>query len=113
MEFQSEIEVAFVYGSFAQAAELVDSDIDLMIVGTVGLAELSSALRDVQNATGREVKPVIYSPSEIRKKFAQKDRFLTAVADASKIFLLGAESDMAKALSPEQNQKSFDQQARD
>lgn len=104
------IEVAFIYGSFAQAAELVDSDIDLMIVGTVGLVQLAPILRSVEKTVGREVNPIVFSVSELNKKLASGDHFLTSVATARKIYLLGAHSDLAKTLNREQNQKTLDQQ---
>jgi DNA-binding transcriptional ArsR family regulator len=104
---QRRIDVAFVYGSFAQAAELVDSDIDLMIVGSIGLSDLAPALRSIQKTTGREVNPVVFSVSEVRKKLERGDHFLTSVADAKKIFLIGAGSDLANTLSPKQDQKSL------
>jgi DNA-binding transcriptional ArsR family regulator len=107
------IEVAFIYGSFAQAAELVGSDLDLMIVGSIGLAELAPALRSVEKATGREVNPVVFSVNEVRKKLDRGDHFLSSVVTAKKIFLIGAGSDLAKTLNREQNQNPLNQQERD
>lgn len=97
------IDLAFIYGSFAQAAELVDSDIDLMIVGKVGLADLAPILRSLRKTVAREVNPVVFSISEFKDKLNSGEHFLTAVAASQKIFLIGAQSDLAKTLNREQN----------
>ena len=49
--FRDRIKVAFVYGSIARQEERPGSDIDLMIIGQVGLAELAKALRGRREAS--------------------------------------------------------------
>lgn len=93
------IETAFIYGSFAQAAELAGSDIDLFIIGSIGLAEVAGALRSAENQIGREINPVIFSIPEVMKKLASKEHFVTSVISTQKIFLIGADSDLAKTFS--------------
>src|SRR5207245_9892775 len=43
--FASSIRWAFVYGSIARSAERSSSDVDLMVIGQVGLAEIAPAIR--------------------------------------------------------------------
>jgi hypothetical protein len=54
--------------SLARAEELASSDVDLMIIGEVGLAELTPALRRVEGRLGRAVNPTLYT----REEFATK-----------------------------------------
>ena len=42
--FGEHIQLAFVYGSMARSAEKSESDVDLLVIGTVGLADLVPAL---------------------------------------------------------------------
>ncbi len=93
------IEVAFVFGSFARSSELVNSDLDLMLIGDVGLAETAPLLRKVEDEIAREVNPVILSRAEAREKLIEKQHFIESVKTASKLFLWGQESDLGKAFS--------------
>jgi DNA-binding FadR family transcriptional regulator len=46
--FRDRIACAFVYGSVARRQETALSDVDLMVIGAVGLAELAPALRKAE-----------------------------------------------------------------
>ncbi len=46
--FRDRIRVAFVYGSLARQDEHSGSDVDLMVIGRVGLAELAPALKGAE-----------------------------------------------------------------
>src|SRR3954469_3347893 len=62
--FGRKIVCSFVYGSVASAKEHAASDIDLMVIGDVGLAELTPALRKVERSLGRELNATTYSVDE-------------------------------------------------
>ena len=51
------IELAFVYGSYADGIAGADSDIDLFVIGSVGLRKLSPRLRAVAEPMHREIIP--------------------------------------------------------
>src|SRR5262245_60076638 len=93
--FRDRITVAFVYGSFARGEEQPRSDVDLMVIGRVGLAELAPALKDVEGRLLRPVNPSIYSPEEVAEKLAAGHHFLTTVMSAEKLFVLGGKDDLA------------------
>jgi len=92
--FGGKIEIAFVYGSVARTEELSTSDVDLMIVGDVGLADLVPGLRRAEKALGREVNPTIYSSEEFLQKRKEGDSFINTVLSDSKIFLKGNDSEL-------------------
>ncbi len=85
---------AFVYGSVARSEEHAASDIDLLVVGDVGLAGLTPALRKAEARLGREVNVTSYSAAEFRKKAAAKDHFLSEVMRGPKLFLKGDQRDV-------------------
>ena len=89
-----EIRVAFVFGSFAQAAELPHSDIDLMIIGQVSLRHMASRLSSASVALQREVNPHIMTPSEFARRKNAGDHFLTSVLNSPRLFVLGEERDV-------------------
>ena len=92
--FSGKFEVAFIYGSVARMEELSTSDVDLMIVGDVELADLVPGLRRAEKALGREINPTIYSPQEFLKRRTEGDSFIDTVLSGSKIFLKGSDSEL-------------------
>ena len=95
--FATRIDWAFIYGSVARAEHLAASDIDLMIIGTVGLADLSPALRHAEKRLNRAVNPTLYSREEFATKRRARDHFLTAVLDGTTLCILGAPHELAAA----------------
>lgn len=54
---KADIAVAFVFGSVAQSKEVGHSDVDLMVIGRIGLRKLTSMLSGVSEKIGREINP--------------------------------------------------------
>lgn len=92
--FESKVEIAFVYGSVAREEERSASDIDLMILGIVGLRELTPALREAEQRLQRQVNPSLYTKEEFARKVEEGNHFLHTVLNASKIFLKGSEHEL-------------------
>jgi len=90
---QANIDCAFIYGSVARSEEHTLSDVDLMVVGSVGLAELTPGLRRAEMRLGREVNATTYSTREFRSK-AAKDHFLSEVLSGSKQFVKGDQREL-------------------
>jgi predicted nucleotidyltransferase len=86
------IECAFVFGSFAKGKEKSHSDIDLMIIGDVGLRTLSSRFKSLTEQLEREINPHIYSLKTWREKSKKKDHFIRSVMNEEKAFLIGDEN---------------------
>jgi len=96
--FQARIECAFVYGSVARRQEHALSDVDLVVIGGVGLAELAPALRKAESRLGREVNVTSYSAREFQIKVAAKDDFLSEVLRGPKEFVKGSQRDLDEAI---------------
>jgi predicted nucleotidyltransferase len=92
--FANKIACAFVYGSIARREERATSDVDLMVIGRVGLADLAPNLTKIEKRLGREVNVTDYSVEEFRKKVAQGDHFLTTVLKGSRQFVKGEQRDL-------------------
>src|SRR5579864_7891931 len=92
--FNEKIRSAFVYGSLARGEERATSDVDLMIIGEIGLAELSPALQKAEKHLGREINVTTYSVNEYRKKANQGDHFITNVARGRLQFVKGDQHDL-------------------
>jgi uncharacterized protein len=104
------IRCAFIFGSFVRGEHHRDSDVDLLVIGEIRLAELAKALSGVQQRLAREVNPTVYRPSELARKLAEGHHFLTEVMAGPKIYLLGDDDELRRVAetgldSPAQNQR--------
>ncbi|MEW6387075.1 MAG: nucleotidyltransferase domain-containing protein [Thermodesulfobacteriota bacterium] len=89
------VKVAFVFGSLAINKERAASDVDLMVIGTVGLRTLSSWLSGVSDQIGREVNPHTMTVEEFRRRKEKGDHFLSNVLESPKLFIIGNENNLA------------------
>jgi DNA-binding transcriptional ArsR family regulator len=93
----AKIALSFVYGSIASGQERSESDIDLMVIGSVSPADLALPLRRAREQLGREINPTVYSVNEFNRKRAAKDHFLSEVLTGPRLIVLGSENDLGKA----------------
>ena len=89
------VKVAFVFGSLASSKEKAASDVDLMVIGAVGLRALSSWLSGVSDQIGREINPHTLTVEEFRRRMEKGDHFLSNVLESPKLFIVGNENDLA------------------
>ncbi len=88
------IRVAFVFGSVARGEEKAGSDVDLMVIGQLGLRDLSRLLSGIEKKIGREVNPHILREDEFRKRVRAKEHFVSSVMESSKIFVIGSQDEL-------------------
>ena len=89
------IYAAFVFGSVARGEEKAGIDVDLMVIGDLGLRDLSSILSGIQKAIGREINPHVMSEREFRSRVKAKEHFVSSVLKGPKIFIVGSDRDLA------------------
>ena len=87
------VEAAFIYGSFARGDDVADSDVDLLVVGSVTRRALAAALAPAGRELGRELNPVILSATEFAHRVRSGDHFLTEVLSGPQVWLV---SDVTK-----------------
>jgi DNA-binding transcriptional ArsR family regulator len=88
------IQVAFVFGSVASASEKPRSDVDLMVIGTIGLRQLSKLLSGASAELRREVNPHVLTVEEFLSRKRDRDHFLTAILAEPKLFVIGSENEL-------------------
>lgn len=93
---KAKVVLAFVYGSMAAGAERPGSDVDLMVLGSAGFADLTLALAPVAAQLGREVNPTPMPLAAFAHKLAAGDGFARSVASSPRIWLKGDEHDFAE-----------------
>lgn len=90
------ISLAMVYGSFASGNPTPESDIDLLVIGQIGLRQLASKLRIVSDTVGREINPTVISAKSYAKKLKDRDVFISTVAKSQKLWIIGNEHELAE-----------------
>ncbi|MBI4513536.1 MAG: hypothetical protein HY702_05440 [Gemmatimonadetes bacterium] len=75
------IDFAVVFGSIASHRASAGSDVDLLIVGTMGLREAVRRLGPACDRLGREINPVVWSRDEFERRRAESDPFLERVLE--------------------------------
>ncbi len=93
----AEVSVAFVFGSVARGDTSAGSDVDLMVIGAVGLRRLTSLLSGIAERLGREINPHVMTPEEFATRKAGRDHFVTSVLGAPKLFVKGTEHELESA----------------
>lgn len=90
------VSVALVYGSMARGEEKAESDIDLLIVGSVTLEQVLEKVANVERSLRRAINPAVYSVAEFRTKLAGGNHFLNSVVRGNKLFLIGGEDELGE-----------------
>lgn len=91
-----DIELAFVFGSVASDSTKAHSDVDLMVIGTIGLRQLSKQLSGLEAKIGREVNPHVLTPEEFARRAGESDHFITAVLKGPRLFVIGGEDELRR-----------------
>jgi len=89
------VKIAFVFGSIAGNQADASSDVDLMVIGDVGLRTLSGWLTGVSDKIEREINPHVLSEEEFARKNQSKEHFLSNVLSSPKLFIKGTEDELA------------------
>ena len=90
---ETKIKIVFVFGSIARQEEKAISDVDLLVIGDIGLRKLTGLLMDVSGKIGREINPHRLTEGEFIKRKKGEDHFLQQVLNSPKIFIIGSEDE--------------------
>jgi DNA-binding transcriptional ArsR family regulator len=88
------IQVAFVFGSITDGKETADSDVNLFVIGQLGLRGISELLSGISEKIGREINPHVMSVNAFRKRIETGEHFISRVMESPKLFILGTENDL-------------------
>ncbi len=88
--------LALIFGSVASGTEIASSDVDVLVIGELGFADVVQATYPVQAELGREINPVVYSVLEFQRRIQAQDPFVHDLLAKPKIFLVGTEHDLSQ-----------------
>jgi predicted nucleotidyltransferase len=93
---ERKVALALVFGSMARGTATAGSDIDLLVLGKVGFAELAQALFPLHEQLQREVNPAVYTPAEFQARWRRGDAFAREVMNKPRLWVKGGEDDLAE-----------------
>jgi predicted nucleotidyltransferase len=89
------VRLAFVFGSLARDEATPGSDVDIFVVGTLGLRDVATRVLPSLRDIGREPNIAVMSEDEFRKRVAAGEHFVSTVLAAPKLWLVGDGDDLA------------------
>jgi predicted nucleotidyltransferase len=90
------IKIAFIFGSIARQEEKGESDVDLMVIGDLGMRQLTGLLSGISDKISREINSHVVTKKEFLKRKSDKEHFLGQILDSPKLFIIGNEHEFAK-----------------
>lgn len=87
------IRSSFIFGSVASGKARPESDLDLFVIGDLGLRKISKLLRGISERIGREINPHVMTVKEFESKIKSKDHFISSIIGSEKVFLVGDENE--------------------
>lgn len=94
---QNKINAAFVFGSIARGEEQSNSDVDVMIIGSLGFGDAVQLMHPTQLILQREINPVVYSVEEFERRIKNNDSFINEVLAKPKLFIIGTENELRQS----------------
>jgi DNA-binding transcriptional ArsR family regulator len=89
-----DVEVAFVFGSVARGEAGAASDVDLMVIGRVGLRRVAKLLSGASGRIGREINPHVMTAAEFQERRRMRDRFLSTVLNSPRLLVKGTDREL-------------------
>jgi DNA-binding transcriptional ArsR family regulator len=93
-KMSNNIEIAFVYGSQANATAKPSSDVDLLVVGDIEELVLHRAVAAAERLLDRQVNYTLLGTQEFRRRRREKGGFLSRVLSGESIYIIGKPQDV-------------------
>lgn len=92
----AQVRIALLFGSMARGTHTLASDVDLLVVGDIAFGGLVQTLYPAQQALGREINPLLYTPGEFRTRIREGGAFAQALRSTSNVLLMGDADELAE-----------------
>lgn len=90
------ISYAMLSGSFVKGKPYTQNDVDLFVVGTIVLPELSSIIKEEEARRNREINFTPMTDEEFNFRKNRRDPFVLGVIAKPRVMLIGDEEEMVK-----------------
>lgn len=90
------ISFAMLSGSFVKGKPYTQNEVDLFVVGTIVLPELSAIIKDEEARRNREINFTPMTDEEFNFRKARRDPFVLGILSKPRVMLIGDEEEMVK-----------------
>jgi DNA-binding transcriptional ArsR family regulator len=90
------VKFAMLSGTFFRGRSVGPKDVDLLLVGTIVLPQLSQMVRSAETKIGREINYTVMTEEEFNFRKRRNDPFILSVLNKSKLMLIGDEEELLK-----------------
>jgi len=87
------VEIAFIFGSYAEGRANTYSDLDLMVVSGADEKTLAPIIAGIEGRLGRPINYVLYPRDEVVSRLGRKGDFVHEVFSGRRLLLIGKEND--------------------
>src|SRR5207245_4277903 len=91
---ETDVELAFIFGSYARGDDDVTSDIYLFVLGQPNWQSLGETTQRLNRRLGREVNAVVWTTIELKKAIQSGSAFWSSLMAEPKLWLIGSEVDL-------------------
>ena len=88
------IKYAMLSGKFVRRIREKEGEVDLLVIGTVVLPELSLLVRKEEARRGKEINYTVMTEEEFNFRKKRRDPFITSIIYGSRVMILGDEETM-------------------
>lgn len=88
------IKFAMLSGKFARNTRNNPEDVDLLVVGTVVIPELSLIIREEEGKQKHEINYTVMTEEEFNFRKRRRDPFITSIIYGSRVMLIGDEEQL-------------------
>ena len=88
------VDIAFVFGSVGAGVARPSSDLDLFVIGDIGLRKLVKRLSGMSERVGRVINSHVMTKEEFSRKAHTRDHFISNVLGTKRAFVIGNENEL-------------------
>jgi len=89
MPLLEKIDSACIFGSVASGQETARSDVDILVIGVAGFADVAKALYPCHEVLSREVNPKVYGKESWAEMVRNGEGFAREIVSKPKMFIIG------------------------
>jgi len=97
MPMSEKIDSACIFGSVASGQETTHSDVDILVIGAAGFAQIARALYPCHEVLGREVNPKVFEKDTWAEMVRNGDGFAREIISKPKMYVIGGSEAFEKA----------------
>ncbi len=90
------VKYAAISGAFVRGKESGPNDVDLLVIGSIVLPQLSQIVRATESRLGREINYTVMTEEEFNFRRDRRDPFILSLLSKTRIMLIGDESELVE-----------------